>query len=190
MITLSDMQPSEEEYMGKLQDNFVTAFKEAFSQKFDSSVIWTSGQVRGNLAYLPPVLDLRRGGKSRSGEQFELGDLRVDFSGCTIIIEYDSGGVGIQNLLKYWPYLRGELNIQPKLPLVLCHFSSWASWGSYRDLWAWLLSRIQADAGLIVEINGRQFDNGEGDLPWQNDAIQKALDWLSTICGRSGQSAT
>jgi hypothetical protein len=169
--------------MGKPQDDFVTAFKEAFLQKFDASAIWTGGQVIENFAYLPRMASLRRGGKSRQDERFELGDLRTNFFGRTIIVEYDSGGVDIQNLLKYWPYVRGELNLRPEFPLVLCHFSNWKSYGSYRDLWNWLLSRIQADSELIVEINGCQFDH-RGDKGLQDSAIQEALDWLSTLFGR------
>lgn len=37
-------------------------------------------------------------------QQFQFGDLRVETSAATIVVEVESGG-GVDNLVKYWPLL-------------------------------------------------------------------------------------
>jgi len=94
--------------MGKLQNEFPAAFKERFARRF-GEVQWSGGQREGNTASLVGNLSLRHNNVMRNGEAFELGDARCDYARRTIIIEYDSGQVALSNLLKYWPYIRGEL---------------------------------------------------------------------------------
>jgi hypothetical protein len=168
--------------MGKAQNNFLNVFKAAFAQRFSSNpVIWIGGQIAGNVAQLPGVAALRRGGVLRPSEQFEIGDLRTDFLGLTIVIEYEQKQLPLSNLVKYWPYIRGELSVKPQHPLILCHFSDWWSYGTYRDLWDWVVVRMQADGDRIVDIYGRQFDHGGADIELRDRTIQTALDWIEKI---------
>lgn len=179
--------------MGKSQNDFLQTFKEAFTNKFGSDVIWAGGQVVGNKVQLPRIASLRRDGRFNRSEEFELGDLRADFCGRTIIIEYESGAICFPNLLKFWPYVRGELSIKPRYPLVICHFSSWWSYGSHRDLWDWTMSRMQNDSERIVEVVGRQFDNGitigSIDMVLRERSIQEALEWMDQLCVNSARSS-
>ncbi len=129
--------------MGRPQDSFRRTFKAEFAKRFDIQPDWRESQNKENkAAFLHRYVKYRRNGLIRPNEGFELGDLRCDYRGRTIIVEYDSFGLEIHNLLKYWPYFLGELSARPSLPVILCHFSSWHSYGSRRDLWPWLLDRI------------------------------------------------
>jgi hypothetical protein len=163
--------------MGQSQRSFLAKFKDEFCSRVSSDVTWSGGQVSKNTASLRPNPALRRGGQVRHGEAFELGDLRCDYAGHTVIVEYDSGSVSVPNLLKYWLYVRGDLKKKPTLPIVLCHFSNWGSYGSYRDLWQWTLERIKEDPLIESEFMARQFDHGQGD------AIGDALKWIVSSAG-------
>ncbi len=170
--------------MGSRQTPFLLAFQEVFIQKFDQNISWLGGQKIGNYACLIHDIELRRNGKVRAGERFELGDLRGDINGTMLIIEYDSSGVSLSNLTKFWPFLRGELSVQPSAPLILCHFSDWSSYGSHRDLWEWQLSRIKADADLLMPIYARQFDHGRDDLLLRALSLEMAINWVIEILHR------
>ncbi len=161
------------------QNIFLAKFKSAFVVRFGDEHIWQGGQRTGNYASLQKIPALRRNGKCRSDERFELGDLRLDFNSKTIIVEYESWGVSTHNLLKYWPYIIGDLDMQPCFPVILCHFSNWGSWASYRDTWVWLSKRMENDPARKVDFVGRQFDHGP-ELLDSDIAIQNALDWIST----------
>jgi hypothetical protein len=54
---------------------------------------------------------------------------------------------------------------------VVCHFSSWSSYGSYRDLWNWLASRMKEDRSLLVKFTARQFDHWGADLALGEQSI-------------------
>lgn len=162
--------------MGTIQDQFLDMFKLAFTQRFGVQMQWQGGQTLGNFAGLPGIFDLRREGRIKPNERFEIGDIRSDISGITLVVEFDGSGVSVSNLLKYWPYVKGHLSIQPEFPIVLCNFSNWSSYGSYRDLWSWLLERIQADQEKIVDLHGHQFDHCETDLDKRTQSIHRALD--------------
>jgi hypothetical protein len=165
--------------MGQPQSEFLKCFQVAFSEKFgDESVRWTGGQISSNVARLPPDRLLRRNGLLKAGEQFEIGDLRTDFCGKTLIIEFDSKQVPLSNLVKYWPYITNDLNVAPRYPVVLCHFSDWWSYGTYRDLWAWTLKRMQSDERRLVEISGRQFDHGGADATLRSQGMNEAICWI------------
>lgn len=168
--------------MGKSQAEFLSTFKEAFKERFGTALDWRGGQSAGNVARLPGVTSLRRGGVLRQGERFELGDLRADFGGRTIVVEYDQTVVSLSNLVKYWPYARGELSVRPACPLMLCHFSKWWSYGSHRDLWDWMMARMCSDRGNIIEIAGRQFDHGGADENLRARGIRDALEWVADAC--------
>lgn len=172
--------------MGKPQTEFVVAFKEAFTSRFDNTPIWLSGQTTGNIAQLPGKEALRRGGMLKQGECFELGDLRANFDSWTLLVEYDHANISMINLVKYWPYVRGELHVRPSLPLILCNFSNWWSYGSHRDLWDWLMAKMHDDHGNIVKVVGRQFDHGGTNMSMRARGIQDALDWIEATCVRAG----
>jgi hypothetical protein len=149
--------------MGRPQDVFRRSFKVEFAKRFGLEPVWHESQDKDNKAsMLKKQAIYRREGLIRPNEGFELGDLRCDYRGRTIIVEYDSEGLEVHNLLKYWPYLLGELSERPSQPLILCHFSSWHSYGSRRDLWRWLLDRMQKDIDprMQVQLVADQFDNG------------------------------
>lgn len=84
----------------------------------------------------------------------------------------------VRNLIKYWPYLRGELTRKPTMPVLLCHFSNWLSYGSYRDLWEWLYQRMKSDPALIVPIEAKQFDHWQSDLEPATLSVTEALEWI------------
>lgn len=167
--------------MGIRQSDFLERFKRAFEDRFPEEVAWSGGQGAANTAGLVPDPQLRRKGKLRSRERFELGDLRCDFRNTTVIVEFDSEPVAVHNLVKYWPYIRGELDSVPTSPIVLCHFSNWSSYGSYRDLWKWLIARIGEDRTRKVEFQGRQFDHGGSDRGKEAGSVSEALAWLADV---------
>lgn len=168
--------------MGHAQSEFLLRFKTSFTQRFSQPISWVGGQVAGNVAQLPSVSILRRDGVLHRMEQFEIGDLRADFGNRTLIIEYEQTQLALSNLLKYWPYIRGELSLRPQHPIVLCHFSNWWSYGSYRDLWNWVMLRMQTDAERIVDIYGHQFDHGGPDIGLRDKSVHAALDWIEQVC--------
>jgi len=168
--------------MGQPQSQFLVQFKRAFARRFSQQVDWAVEQTAGNVAQLPGVVDLRRGGILHRMEQFEIGDLRADFSNRTLVIEYEHKQLTLSNLLKYWPYVRGELNVKPQYPIVLCHFSNWWSYGSYRDLWNWVILRMQTDPDRLVDIQGHQFDHGGPDITLRDAGVRAALDWIERVC--------
>ena len=171
--------------MGNRQLDFLSGFREAFQARLRGEVLWGGGQTATNTAGLQPDLLLRRDGRRRTGERFELGDLRCDISVSTVVVEYESGAMAVHNLLKYWPYLRGELGAVPTRPILLCHFSDWSSYGSYRDLWQWLLNRMKEDSYRRVEFHARQFDHGGTDVERANRSLSEALDWLARMIHES-----
>ncbi len=165
--------------MGTVQGAFVTEFREALVRRFGAHIQCGGGQGKANCGQLPPNPELRRLGRSRANETFELGDLRADLAGQTVIMEFESEWVAVHNLVKYWPFVRGELNTKPILPITLCHFSSWSSYGSYRDLWKWIEARMANDPLLVMGFRGRQFDHGGEDQQLRANSIAQAMSWLA-----------
>jgi hypothetical protein len=163
--------------MGKVQEKFLDEFAKVFCKKAPN-VAWNGGQIKNNMARFSKYLAERRENTHEKSERFELGDLTTDFKGHKIVIEFDSSGVAISNLLKYWPYLRGELSVEPKLPIVICHFSNWSSYGAYRDLWQWTLHQIQQDAQCRHQISGRLFDHWGNDHLLRSHSIAQAVGWV------------
>jgi hypothetical protein len=165
--------------MTKLQQPFLDTFRERFSNRFGIDSKWQGGQNHENVArFIEPIANLRHGGLPKPGEAFELGDLNTTINGRLLIVEFDSAGVAIQNLVKFWPYLRGYLNRSTQNPIVLCHFSNWGSWGSYRDLWEWMLKEIQHDLNCAYPLSARQFDHGGINTVLRDQSIAQSLEWL------------
>jgi hypothetical protein len=159
---------------------FLTRLRTALTDRFPSATGWVGGQGIANTAALKADASLRRGGLLRSGERFELGDHRCTVGSATIIAEYESEGVALHHLLKYWPHLRGEMSTRPHSAIILCHFSSWSSYGSYRDLWNWLASLMKEDRSLLVKFTARQFDHWGADLASGEQSIAECLDWIES----------
>jgi len=164
--------------MGKKQAPFLMGFKEAFEGRFGGGQHWDGGQGKENRGQLKPNPQLRRNGEVRQDEYFELGDLRVNHGRYMVIVEFDSECLDMHNLVKYWPFICSELTLKPTLPIALCHFSDWYSFGSYRDLWNWLEDRMEKDPKHRVNFYGRQFDHGGGDQQKRDKSIQEAISWL------------
>lgn len=177
-------EKTRQDWNGQFRDRFI----ERFQQRFGNFNNWIRSQGKANCAALLPNYQLKRiGCLPRADEAFEIGDLRADFAHCTLIVEYDSGAISLSNLLKYWPYVRGEVApLSPRQPIVLCHFSSWRSYASYRYLWEWTLGRIQQDPFAKVAITGKQFDHcGDPGSKMVTAidcaALEHALDWIEPL---------
>lgn len=165
--------------MGILQNQFLAQFQLGFENRFGDQGKVLGGQRVENVSSLPSRLELYRDGRApHQGERFELGDLRIELPTRTVIVEFDADRVGVGNLLKYWPYLRGELSVGPHLPILLCHFSSWSSNASSRHLWDWLYEQMIADREQRVGFVARQFDHCEVVNEHGVKAIVEALDWV------------
>ena len=165
--------------MGKWQNDFLEAFKSQFGATVSPRVTWVKGQCAKNKMGLPRCVELRRPGAAAKAETFEVGDLRGDWNGWTVMVECDFDGVSVQNLVKYWPYIRGDMvGRLPESPVIVLHFSDWRSYGSYRDLWKWALTRMQEDPHKKVEIRASQFDHWGHDRSRWPLEVQKALAWL------------
>jgi hypothetical protein len=111
--------------VGKPQDSFLRAFEAAFKARAPIEATWIGGQVASNTAALPVDQQLRRAGQVRQRESFELADLAANVRGWRVVVEFESREVPLSNLLKYWPYIRGELATKPEGPMLICHFSDW-----------------------------------------------------------------
>ena len=173
--------------MGQQQQRFLEHFKGEFERRFSEHVDWTGGQKKGNRGRLHCKRGPRRLAKPNPGEHFELGDLRGKFGDYTIIVEFDSAGPDLRNLLKYWPYVRGETAPTPSLPLLLCHFSGWSSYGAYRDLWQWVLERMQNDCP--GRLHAKQFDHWDDDKNARERSVCEAIDWLDKVMAKPTDSA-
>jgi hypothetical protein len=165
--------------MGQKQAAFLKTFQSTFIERFCQNPAWIGGQVSSNKALLASRSEYRRTGTANANEGIELGDLRGTFRGHTVIVEHESDAISVQNLVKYWAYLRGELSIRPTSPVVICHFSNWNSYGSFRDLWCWLRDQMAGDPRLIVPFAAEQFDHGGGEPASTVTSIGRCLEYLS-----------
>ncbi len=165
--------------MGKTQTAFLNQFERAFKERTGVDVTWVGGQVVANTATLPFNGALRRPGPRKTAERFELGDLTATLGACRVVVEFESAEVPLSNLLKYWPYVRGELDARPSHRLVICHFSDWWSYATRRELWDWTLERMKADPQRVVDVDGRQFDHWDDDAERRSESILQAIDWIA-----------
>ena len=168
--------------MGQTQTAFLVEFSAHFDADLSVPPRWFGGQGKSNTARLETHRAGRRGNIYNSSERFELGDLTANINGHKVVIEFESKQIPIQNLLKYWSYLRGELSTKPDSPVIICHFSDWWSYGINRDLWEWTLSQIQRDHTCIVPIQGKQFDHGGSDIQARQHSIREAVQWVKQRC--------
>lgn len=167
--------------MGLPQSSFLAEFKKAFNEQFGKEIHWSGGQATEHCAAFSSPYPCRRAVGTKATERFELGDATTLYRGWKVIIEFECKELPLSNLLKYWPYLRGELNAKPTQPLLVCHFSDWWSYATRRDLWEWTLSRMQSDQERLVEIQGKQFDHGGLDQSIRASSISSALQWIDSL---------
>lgn len=175
--------------MGLTQSSFLAEFKQAFNMQARQEVHWSGGQAAENCAAFRSPYPCRRAVGTRATERFELGDATMSYFGWKVIIEFESKELPLSNILKYWPYLRGELNTKPMEPLIICHFSDWWSYATRRDLWEWTLSCMQADQVRLIEVEGKQFDHGGSDQSLRVSSISSAIEWIDSIVGAGREAA-
>ena len=164
--------------MGKSQASFLAEFQNVFRSRTGILARWSGGQVASNTSSLPFDKALRRPGVDRNSERFELGDIAAEIGGWRVVVEFESAEVPLSNLLKYWPYIRGELGTRPSHPLLICHFSDWWSYATRRDLWQWTLRRMKTDPEKIVEVEGKQFDHWGSEDERRSQSMVDAIDWI------------
>jgi len=161
------------------QATFLQAFCEAFDKAFGPAEWETSRQrTVGEFCARCRNKKYRRSSMLRANEAFELGDLRARWRDSVVVVEYDREGVDTHNLVKYWPYLRGDLAVVPPTRLLLCYFSDWRSWGSSRDLWAWVYQRIRDDSACKGRLMAEHFDHGKDSEEMRTTGIGEALGFL------------
>ncbi len=165
--------------MGLPQAAFIKEFKAAFETRFAASFIWSGGQRQSNVAALAPHPKVRRDGCVKLGECFELGDLRSELTSHTLVVEFESGAIAVHNLVKYWPYILGELEKAPTRPIVLAHFSNWNSYGSHRNLWEWVQTRMVGKTPFIA----RQFDHWGSDAAARSREFESCFGWIEGVIG-------
>lgn len=172
--------------MTRPQQQFLTYFQHNFARRTGLAMPWSGGQVLANTAAFTANTALRRPNIKRHGEKFELADLAATVNGWRVVIEFESREVPLSNLLKYWPYLRGELDTTPTQPLLICHFSDWWSYATRRDLWQWTMHRMQEDPQILFNVDGKQFDHWGSDATRREQSVAAAIDWImsrtSTTC--------
>ncbi len=169
--------------MANKQNKFLEEFKSIFEGHFGTNDTWKGGQSKGNVAAYKVPYDCCRNRPINKNERFELGDLSVVLNGHMIVVEFESAELPLSNILKYWPYLRGEFNHSPELPIVLCHFSDWWSYATRRDLWQWTIEQMYLDPTLLVEQKGKQFNHGHKEGLPATESIQQSVEWISDIVG-------
>lgn len=175
--------------MGSKQSNFLAQFKQAFEDYIGYEPGWSGGQTLDNCAAFTSPYSCRRVVGVRASERFELGDITTFFSGWKVVIEFENKDLPLSNILKYWPYLRGELDTNPKQPIILCHFSDWWSYATRRDLWEWTLLRMQADPDKLVNVIGKQFDHGGEDQSLRASSISSAISWIVQVAEQKREAA-
>lgn len=167
--------------MGRSQSAFVEMFRKSVCEALGENLSVTGSQIATNCLTLPAAELVRREGIPKRVERFELGDIRIEFDHLTAIVEYESDAIAIHNLVKYWPFIRGETTPSAGKPLLICHFSNWHSYGSHRDLWEWLGRCMRCDPQRKVDLFARQFDHGGQDADLRAKGIGQAIEWLRSM---------
>jgi hypothetical protein len=175
--------------MALTQTTFLAEFRAAMEAEAGARLTWSGGQQASNTAGFTEPPARRREVGRRDGERFELGDVTTELHGHRVVVEFESDSLPVSNLLKYWPYLRGELTVTPSVPLVICHFSNWRSYATRRDLWEWAVVQIQADPRRLVPLFARQFDHWGTDASLRTRSIKEAAAWVHEVA-RAGTAST
>lgn len=93
--------------------------------------VWVGKRQQGNPLRCPDT-----------DEPFEFGDIRIEAPLRTVLIEIEGQGQGapLSNLLKFYPWLRGEVYPQPRKPVSVLHI-----WGSSYPTHKLLWRRVKSD---------------------------------------------
>jgi hypothetical protein len=100
-------------------------------------------------------------------QQFQFGDLRIETTTTTIVVEAESGG-GVTNLAKYWPFLEAR----PQKRFVLAHLFQVLSANDYVShiaLWHYLVERMRFDLETRVGVR------------WPEHWVARAFRYGSTL---------
>lgn len=176
--------------MGKTQTEFLDHFRSEFATHFGNNVSWNGGQSFCNTARLMSHEAQRREVGLKLSERFELGDITTDFKGWKIVIEFEAGSLPLSNLMKYWPYIRGEMSSRPDQPVLLCHFSDYQSYATRRDLWEWTVSRMKLDTQRLVAFEACQYDHWAQDEERRTIALRKSLQWIEQVISQTAPNMT
>ena len=98
-------------------------------------------------------------------DSFQFGDIRIETPKRTIVIEIESWGPGLGNLLKYWPWLKGLSGTQPAKPLVLIHI-----WGGSYPTWKIVYELLEKE---LFGKRGRRFGEAFKILPFHGGMDDK-----------------
>lgn len=108
----------------------------------DQKVPYFSGQNKKNFVYIDK--------DSKSGPNFEFGDLRVEFKNVRVIVEVDTAG-GVTNLAKYFFMLNEKEkfnfnDIEPDKSTYLLHIfvcKNETDYLAHRKLWFYIQNNIK-----------------------------------------------
>jgi hypothetical protein len=97
-------------------------------------------------------------------EAFQFGDIRIETPTRTLLIEIerDGQGVSLVNLLKYWPWLKGEAGKPPTKPVTMLHVWG-SSYPTSKVLWRRLKSELLDRASFVVHAEFIPFPNGRAE---------------------------
>ena len=171
--------------MGKTQTEFLDNFRSEFATRFGENVYWRGGQSSSNTARLLSHEAQRREVGRKLSESFELGDITTNFKGWKIVIEFEAGSLPLSNLMKYWPYIRGEMSSCPDQPVLLCHFSDYQSYATRRDLWEWTVSRMKLDTQRLVAFEASQYDHWGQDEERRTITLRNSLRWIEQVISQT-----
>jgi len=116
-------------------------------------------------------------------QYIQFGDLPYQAEDLTVVVEVESGG-GVGNLVKYWPLLRGSLGERPFFLLHLFQVSSENDYIAHRELWRFLVERMQADldahdrawgTAWLAEIGTYWRTSIDADMGRQADRVARVL---------------
>ena len=131
--------------MGKPEGRWLKYLKEELKYELQGLEVFTGQGPNNEILPIP-----------NCEEKVQFGDFRIETPNTTVVIELESGG-GIDNFLKYWPYLSGQTKNRPNKKFVLIHIYG-RSYPSAKALWWFFRSRLPS---LIVDAEFILFENDE-----------------------------
>ena len=169
--------------MAKKQNDFLNEYVKLCQKGLGiSPQKWMIGQRIENTSLFTHVYEsLRRGQGPWRAERIEIGDMRAEYNGWTIMIEYDNYKLTLSNLMKLWLFSTGKMDVQPKQPIIICYFSDWKSYGSQRDIAEWFMTEFDKNKKKKVKIFFKQFDNLGKDSKSSKPTILQSFDWIKDI---------
>jgi hypothetical protein len=118
----------QEKLKEKTEKAWVDNFERYFEENHPRTKIFRGQGKKNSLSAL----------NCKSNEYFQYGDFRVETDQRIIVVEIDTGR-GIDNLVKYWPFLAGITAEKPEKEFSLLHVYG-PSYRSNKELWRYLHS--------------------------------------------------